>query len=401
MGACLSGEEEIFEEPYNDAISDSDDEGGYNSLGCVTESPEKREGMRMTLSLELPAAQAYDYEYTDTTDISNRPRSDTIDTEGTDVMHPLKPEHHAATATHMAAASLTGSSMEILLEADSPRATDAIELVAKEEELDEDDYEDTMHSMFGDPDEGLQKNSTVIKWDTYDRTVRGTKAGTLELALVQKHHSLWGEFIYNAARVLADLTDSGVLDVEGKSVVELGAGAGLPAIVAALNGASSVAITDYGRDHDRGLVEAIDKNIEILCREEPELACVKNKQIKGFPYVWGNDVDDILTVNGKNSEKFDVVIMADCIFNRSVHKQLVDSMTMLMTEDTGVCYCSFSHHDPQKTELDLVFLTLCEEAGYKVEHIHKEQRRSYPFFEEDGMDEDRGWVYVCRISKVQ
>lgn len=84
-----------------------------------------------------------------------------------------------------------------------------------------------------------EEEKVVVKYDEYMR-----KDGSLlSLALVKKHHSLWGEYIYNAARVISDCIENGVMDVKGKSVLELGAGAGLPSLIAALNGASTVVVS--------------------------------------------------------------------------------------------------------------------------------------------------------------
>lgn len=47
--------------------------------------------------------------------------------------------------------------------------------------------------------------------------------------------------------------------VRGKSILELGAGAGLPGIVAALDGAQRVVITDYP---DQSLVDNITWNVD-------------------------------------------------------------------------------------------------------------------------------------------
>ena len=255
MGACFSVtlDKDNFRE-------DSSDEGGYGSLG---DGPE---GLPRPLSLMLPPTTPdYKDEYTNTTE--TRQRSETIDTDCTDVCHPLQPEHHAAAASHLVGSSSLKAEGIILTIDDN----------GGKEDHDDDSIEGmAMQGMFGDPDEVLMEEVAVIKYDKYERTVKGEKAESLTLALVQKHHSLWGEYIYNAARVLADLCEEGSIDIRGKSVVELGAGAGLPAIIAALNGASSVAITDYGRDNDRGLVQAIDINISYLKREYPVLPCFQN-----------------------------------------------------------------------------------------------------------------------------
>jgi predicted nicotinamide N-methyase len=47
--------------------------------------------------------------------------------------------------------------------------------------------------------------------------------------------------------------------VKGKSVLELGAGAGLPSLICAINGASQVVVTDYP---DADLIENLRYNID-------------------------------------------------------------------------------------------------------------------------------------------
>ena len=61
--------------------------------------------------------------------------------------------------------------------------------------------------------------------------------GQLVQLVTSGRSPLWGHLVWNAARVIADYIDGNPALVLGKSVLELGAGAGLPAIVAALNGA--------------------------------------------------------------------------------------------------------------------------------------------------------------------
>lgn len=57
---------------------------------------------------------------------------------------------------------------------------------------------------------------------------------------------LYNDHVWNAAMYLADAICAGELDVEGKRVLELGAGIGLPSMLAAMKGAERV-----GTKHDR------------------------------------------------------------------------------------------------------------------------------------------------------
>jgi nicotinamide N-methyltransferase len=396
MGVCASSPENP------DDASESSSADGYNSYMSL-------DGERPSLSISIselsPPSQ---FTPTATADSRNRSDSDATDaTDATDVLHPLKDEHlRAASMANVSPASIK---IEIDMEGESKekeKEEGKQQRQQQQTEESDDEEEVCMLNLFGDPEDKLiRETEATLKWDTYKRERAssaqegGGEGETLNLCLVEKHHSLWGEFIYNAARVLSDLMDAGTIDVQGLSTIEMGAGAGLPSIIAALNGATSICITDYGHNGDRGLIQAIDVNIEKLRERDVVPRCVADGKATGHPYVWGTAVDRLLAANG--GQRYDVVIMADCIFNRASHKELVKSMVLLLKDsDDATCYCSFSHHDPQKRELDRVFLTLCVQEGYMCQEIHREQRRSYPFFEEDGMDEDRGWVYVYAIRRA-
>ncbi|KAL8864293.1 MAG: hypothetical protein Q9198_009963, partial [Flavoplaca austrocitrina] len=69
-----------------------------------------------------------------------------------------------------------------------------------------------------------------------------------------------GHHLWNGAQVVTDyLYDHAAKLVHGRTVLELGAGAGLPSIAAAIWGAKQVVVTDYP---DKDLVENMQMNIE-------------------------------------------------------------------------------------------------------------------------------------------
>ena len=62
-------------------------------------------------------------------------------------------------------------------------------------------------------------------------------------------------------------------------------------------------------------------------------------------------------------------------------------------------WVTFSHHDPQKKQLDLNFFTLArEEFGFSVTARGEQKRKSYPFTEGDGLDDERGYVYIVTLT---
>jgi EEF1A N-terminal glycine/lysine methyltransferase len=183
-----------------------------------------------------------------------------------------------------------------------------------------------------------------LKFDTYERLSWRSMPDVkeLRLALVKQHHSLWAEFIYNAARVLSDLIDSGLVlpDVRGKSWLELGAGAGLPSIITSIHEPSCVVISDYGNDYDRLLLPAIDHNIAYA--KELGVTC----PIFSVGYIWGSPVERLTSCLAStatsDSTKFDLVVMADCIFNRSEHRRLLWTVKETLSA-SGLALCSFRY----------------------------------------------------------
>ena len=163
-------------------------------------------------------------------------------------------------------------------------------------------------------------------------------------------------------------------------------------LISSLNNASNVIITDYGTETEKDLLFAIDINIASIKDYIPS-----SNKILGYTYIWGYNCD--LFFNVTNGNKFDVVIMADLIFNRSEHRKLLTTLKLTLCPITGICYCAFSHHDPQKKDKDLNFFTIAEvEFGFVVEKMNEEKRNSYPFIEKDGLDDERGFIYIYTLK---
>lgn len=138
-------------------------------------------------------------------------------------------------------------------------------------------------------------------------------------------HSLWGHELWNAARFLAGAMESGELSVDGACVLELGAGAGLPSLTASLCGARAVVATDYGTASDAALVEALRANAANLAAQRAAApACADWRcDVAAAPHVWGTDVAPLLALLPPGCAAFDRIVLADLLFNRQSHKQLL------------------------------------------------------------------------------
>jgi nicotinamide N-methyltransferase len=117
--------------------------------------------------------------------------------------------------------------------------------------------------------------------------------------------------------------------------------------------------------------------------------------------LWGKDVDSLLALlDPAKSAKFDIIILADVLFNHACNQDLVKTCRECISQD-GQVLVSFSHHKPKLREKDLHFFTMAEESGFKVEHIFSENRGT--MFPEDneiyGEEEIRSMVhfYVLKL----
>ncbi|CAN0558838.1 unnamed protein product [Ectocarpus sp. 12 AP-2014] len=101
--------------------------------------------------------------------------------------------------------------------------------------------------------------------------------------------------------------------------------------------------------------------------------------------------------------------MADLLFNRSQHAQLLETCdrcllgrgsgsTATAAASAATVWVSFSHHDPEKTELDMKFFELAKEKGFVATRIKTVQMRDL-FVENDGLDDLRGEVHLWCLKR--
>ncbi|OIR57533.1 MAG: nicotinamide N-methyltransferase [Amphiamblys sp. WSBS2006] len=175
---------------------------------------------------------------------------------------------------------------------------------------------------------------------------------TLVFHFSPTHHSLWGNLLWNGSKKIAALVEKNTIDVRGRSVLELGAGVCLGSVACVLCGAKNVVSTDYPSDC---LAKNMERNIRGNVSGEAE-----RSRIAWCGYRWGDSVDGLLGHNG--SEKFDVVLMGDLVFNHSEHRRLAWTVKAVLKED-GIAVSSFSHYRPKLKERDRQFLSCLEKEG--------------------------------------
>lgn len=191
-------------------------------------------------------------------------------------------------------------------------------------------------------------------------------------------HHLW-----NGSRVVSDYFEADPTRVKGRTVLELGAGAGLPSLTAGILGAKKVVVSDFP---DVDIVQTMQKNVD----EAGDLEGI----VMPKGYVWGADVKPLLEVlsepalaaAGCQEKKFDVLVLADLLFRHSEHGKLVDTIwDALARRRDGVAYVFFTSYRPWLRHKDLAFFDVARERGFLVEQV-LEKKLEKPLFEDDPGD---------------
>jgi EEF1A N-terminal glycine/lysine methyltransferase len=144
---------------------------------------------------------------------------------------------------------------------------------------------------------------------------------------------LFAHFVWNAAILTADFISSGQFSVVGESVLELGAGTGLPGILAVLEGADLVVLSDYKSPK---LLANLERNVT-----ENIPAKLKDK-VKVEGHIWGQDDSAItqyvlfscLSLTHRHRKSFSRIIAADCYWMSDQHDALVWSLTHFLEKSS-------------------------------------------------------------------
>ena len=183
-------------------------------------------------------------------------------------------------------------------------------------------------------------------------------------------------------------------------MLELGAGAGLPAIVAAYLGAEQVLVTDYP---DADLVENLEWNIRENCPQttttttsNPD-ADPQPRIIHATGHRWGADPTPLLHhCPGQNG--FDTLLLADLLFNHHCHEQLLDSVCAMMRKCAQArALVFFTPYRPWLLERDLAFFGSCKGRGLGVSLVVEEMMEGVMFAGDRGDEELRRRVWGYEV----
>ncbi|KDQ17335.1 hypothetical protein BOTBODRAFT_64330 [Botryobasidium botryosum FD-172 SS1] len=211
-------------------------------------------------------------------------------------------------------------------------------------------------------------------------------------------HPLWGHHLWNAGIAFATYLDQNAATFcQDKRVLELGAGGALPGLVAALNGAKKVVLTDYP---DRALIDNIEQNVRT------NIPPNQQDRVNVQGYTWGKAVDSLIaavsdTHPSAQDNAFDLIILSDLVFNHSQHDALLNTCEATLAKGsspygTPCLLVFYTHHRPHLAEKDLDFFRKAEARGWRCEEFLTERMKAM-FPEDPGDAEVRSTVHGWRV----
>ena len=149
-------------------------------------------------------------------------------------------------------------------------------------------------------------------------------------------------------------------------------------------------VTDYP---DAELIDNLAKNIA-TCSLPPQPAST----VVAEGYLWGSPAKKILAHLPLPSQGFDVLLLADLLFNHSCHDALVLTIlqTLSRTSDARALVF-FTPYRPWLLEKDMEFFHVCRDKALEVEKVVEEVMEKVMFEEDKGDELLRRTVYGYQL----
>lgn len=149
--------------------------------------------------------------------------------------------------------------------------------------------------------------------------------------------------------------------------------------MAAILGARKVVVTDYP---DAELIENLAQNIT-TCSLLPQPATT----LVAEGYLWGSSTSSVLSHLPSPDQRFNVLLLADLVFNHSCHDALVSTILQTLARTSEArALVFFTPYRPWLLEKDMAFFDVCRDKGLEVEKVVEEVMEKV-MFENDRGDE--------------
>ncbi len=229
---------------------------------------------------------------------------------------------------------------------------------------------------------------------------------TLPQVQDESDRHLFSHFLWNSALLLAELIEAdtlelattregeggvappaGVFDISGLRTIELGAGTGLPSIMAGLVGARGLVATDYPAP---AVVEALRGNVVSAVREgNAPAGRFRVEEVRVEGHGWG-EVDAEFAREERGG--FDRVLAADCLWMPWQHGNLRRSIAWFLKEGPGArAWVVGAFHTGRHQMARFFEREALAEVGLEVEYL----------WERDCDGRDREWAWDRGVEDVR
>ena len=184
--------------------------------------------------------------------------------------------------------------------------------------------------------------------------------------------SLFATHIWSGSIKLAEKLILHGESIQGKSVLEFGAAAGLPSLVCGRLGAQLICSSDYPSS---SVMHNLEQNIvrNASCSEDNKdraapphevgTSFVMRPKHHTVEHIWGESVEPLLAVN--QQLRYDVLVAAECIWKQSSHDVFIMSIINTITKG-GHLFLSFSHHIPGREQDNYNFIDQLYKKGFSL-----------------------------------
>ncbi|KAJ3849634.1 hypothetical protein EV368DRAFT_46900 [Lentinula lateritia] len=157
--------------------------------------------------------------------------------------------------------------------------------------------------------------------------------GDLKLTVAPKEgkaNTLLADHLFSPSLLLAEQIEQGAIFLQGRTLIELGAGCSLPSLAACTisspsNVPSLVVTSDYP---DPIILGSLNSNVE---RNRALVSPACKLHCRG--YEWGQDVTELLSLlQNPSIMGFDIVILSDLLHFDASHDALVKSLSLLLAK---------------------------------------------------------------------
>lgn len=160
--------------------------------------------------------------------------------------------------------------------------------------------------------------------------------------------------------------------------MEIGAAAGVPSIISAVKGARTVVMTDYP---DPELVENMRHNASLAA---PMIPSSSSLHVDG--YKWGNPVEPLFEYLPEGGKGFDLLIMADVVYNYPEHPNLIKIMQQCLKKTSdAVALVVFTPYEPWFLPRTQTFFPRAENSGFEVTNVFEKVMDTVLFENDPGV----------------